>query len=172
MMNEVIRVAGIDPESIVNGSGVRYTIYVQGCSHNCDGCHNPNTHDYDDANKEYKDLSVDKIITDYSRYASLSAGITLSGGDPLYSINLSAVEYLMSQFKSRYPDKTIWMYTGYRYEDLDDVRGDIVNDYVDVLVDGPFIKDQKSYDCKFRGSSNQRLIDVKSSVSSHTIVEL
>lgn len=172
MMNDIIlRVAGIDPESIVNGSGVRYTIYVQGCSHNCDGCHNPNTHDYDDVNKEYKDLSVDKIIDDYSRYASLSAGITLSGGDPLYSINLSSVEYLMSQFKSRYPDKTIWMYTGYRYEDIDDVR-DMVNEYVDVLVDGPFIKELKSYDYKFRGSSNQRLIDVNKSVSSGTVVEL
>ena len=158
-----IRLAGIEPMSMVDGPGIRYTIFVQGCIWNCPGCHNPETHNTDGG--YLKD--IDEIIDDISNYPGVR-GITLSGGDPLYRKNREPVFELCKKYKEKYPDKTIWLYTGYEWDIISDLEG---LKYIDVLVDGKFKEDLKSFELKFRGSSNQRLIDVKKTLDSSNVCE-
>lgn len=145
--------------NMVNGEGLRTVIWVSGCSHNCPGCFNPETHDpnsgipFDDAAKEefLRDLKTDWC-----------AGVTFSGGDPLNHNNFDTVYELCKEIKTYYPSKTIWLYTGYIWDDIisDDYRFKIIN-YIDVIIDGPFILSQKSLESEWVGSSNQHIIRVK-----------
>lgn len=157
----VIRLAGIEPMSTVDGQGLRYTIFVQGCIHRCKGCHNPETHDpYGGYHK-----NIDDVISDIENYKGIR-GITLSGGDPLYSERYPEVLELCKKYKAKNPDKTIWLYTGYRFEEISNI--DIL-EYIDVMVDGRFDINLRSLELRFRGSSNQRIIDVQKSLKSHKV---
>lgn len=160
-----IKLAGIEKLSSVDGPGLRYTIFVQGCIHDCYNCHNPETHDY----RNGYDIDINKLINDIDTYSSVITGITVSGGDPLFILNYEPVVELCRLFKARYPKKTIWLYTGYSYEYILKHRSDILK-YLDVIVDGPFIDRLKSYTLTYRGSSNQRIIDVKSSIEHNNLV--
>ena len=151
MNNEMIKISGIVKNSIVDGIGVRYVIFTQGCSHNCHGCHNPETHDF---NGGYY-MSVDDIMSDIDKYIIGIRGITLSGGDPLYPLNRKAVTYLCKRFKEKYPYQTIWLYTGYTIEQLD--LSENIFKYVDVLVDGPFIESLLDEKRVLLGSTNKNL---------------
>nr|DAN37825.1 MAG TPA: anaerobic ribonucleoside-triphosphate reductase activating protein [Caudoviricetes sp.] len=160
-LNDIfLRIAGIEYESIVDGPGIRNTIFTQGCNHNCKGCHNPQTHNFDGGFEISLSEIYDKITDN-----PLVTGITLSGGDPI--LQYKKLIPLVQKLKEH--DYNIWMYTGYYIEDLLcrytdwDLR-DFFLPYIDVIVDGPFVEDLKSLHLNYRGSSNQRFIDVPKSL--------
>lgn len=161
----MIKLSGIIKNSITDGIGIRCVIFTQGCSHNCKNCHNPDTHDF---NGGYY-IAVDDLLTEIESVRGIR-GITLSGGDPLYEDNKNAVTKLCKLYKERNPDKTIWLYTGYVFEQLNTT--DEIFKYIDVLIDGPFIEDKKSLNIKYRGSTNQRIIDVQKTTNTNKIIEL
>ena len=162
-----MRIAGFVEESIVDGPGFRIVIFFQGCAHHCYGCHNPETWDFEGGKEVSFDL-IKKIIDD-NPYAD---GITLSGGDPLYQIDASTeiAEYAKSK------GLDVILYTGFLFEEVLEMTKanqrlkDLLNN-VDTLIDGPFILEQRHLSLKFRGSSNQRIIDVKKSLMQNKIVE-
>lgn len=162
-----IRLAGLVNDSIVDGPGFRYTVFTQGCPHHCEGCHNPETHDFAGGH----DGETNEIIREFSRNILLS-GITLSGGEPFCQAGPCA-ELAAAAKKS---GLTVWAYTGYTLEQLVDgfdahPEWKQLLEHVDVLVDGRFEKNQRSLDVKWRGSRNQRLIDVMESLKQGKAVE-
>lgn len=162
-----IRIAGIEPYSVVDGPGIRYTIYMQGCLHNCKGCHNPQTHD----SKGGYEISLEELLEDIANKEDHLTGFTLSGGDPFEPyINIHKTKEICKELKERYKDKSIWIYTGYTFEQLKHI--DWIKEYVDVIVDGKFEIDKKSPDIVFRGSNNQRIIDVKKSLENNSVVDI
>ena len=159
----VVRLAAdIQPDSILDGSGIRTVIWFQGCLHNCKGCQNPETHDMNGG--IVVDVDELKIKLKNLKYQS---GITLSGGDPFFQPE-AALE--IAKF-AKSVGLNVWAYTGFTYEALlsDKSRLDLLKN-VDVLVDGKFMMDKKSWNCTFRGSTNQRLIDVKKSLEAGGVV--
>lgn len=158
-----MNIAGIERESIVDGPGVRTTIFVQGCSHNCNGCHNPETHDFNGGYCESLQFIIDTIINRDKG----TRGITISGGDPLHPCNIDGTVELCRLYKQRVDSsKSIWVYTGYLYEEVKDSP---VFQYIDVLVDGKFILSKKTLEIPYVGSSNQRVIDIKKTIDSGII---
>lgn len=155
-MGNNIRLSGIAYESLVNGPGLRRVFFSQGCKHNCKGCFNPDTHDFNGG--EEKDM--DKLIEDVLRNPMIK-GVTFSGGDPFERAEEFA--YMAKKFKEN--GINVWSYTGYTYEyileNIDDRSGwrELI-DNIDVLVDGKFEESKKEEGLQFRGSSNQRIIDV------------
>ena len=148
-----IRIAGLVPESFVDGDGIRYAIFMQGCLRRCEGCHNPETHALDGGRL----VDTSEIIAEIRRNPLLD-GITLTGGEPL--LQIAAAEELARAAKNL--GLTVWLYTGCTFEDLpSEAEGLLAN--VDVLVDGAFDINRRNLDLQFRGSDNQRLIDVKKS---------
>jgi anaerobic ribonucleoside-triphosphate reductase activating protein len=160
--------AKIETCSIENGTGFRVVLWCSGCSHHCKGCHNPETWDKC-FGKEFTEKE-EKIIYDLLSHDYIK-GITFSGGDPLFKGNLDVVFDLIKKIKKDFPNKDIWMYTGYTFEELerDFDRKKILN-YIDVLVDGKFILEQRNITLAFRGSSNQRVIDVPESLKNNKII--
>lgn len=140
-----------------NGPGIRTVLWVAGCDNHCPGCHNPETWD-PNAGTPFRTTVVDEI--DESLSHPYIAGLTVSGGDPFYSENITAVTGILSYIKKKHPDKTIWVYTGYSYENLKDLP---IMEYIDVLVDGRFILALKDITLPYSGSSNQRIIDIPKS---------
>ena len=140
-----------------NGEGCRVTLFVSGCSHRCKGCHNPETWNFDfgkDFNDEVKIRLFDIVSKPYIK------GLTLSGGDPLDSYD--DVLDLVKEFRNRFGEtKDIWVYTGYVIDDLLNLNKDEILDYIDVLVDGEYIEEQRDVSLAFRGSKNQRIIRLK-----------
>ena len=158
-----IRLAGLEPESIVDGPGYRFTVFVQGCPHNCPGCHNPQTHDFSGGHI----ADTDDVIAHLGQNP-LVRGLTLSGGEPmmqpepLYLIAKAAKEKGMN----------VWCYTGFTLEQL--LRENRVDrmkllSVLDVLVDGPFLSHERSLDLLYCGSKNQRLIDVPATLKAGEI---
>lgn len=161
-----LRLAGIEPESVVDGPGIRYTIFTQGCGHDCEGCQNPQTHDFEGgyfANTEdlFNEMMADPLVK----------GVTLSGGEPFEQpeplAELAA--------KVHAAGRDVIAYSGYTYEQLLDKCGKEpaimrLLQNTDILIDGPFIKEQLDLELKFRGSANQRVIDVKKSLETGNIV--
>ena len=149
-----MRYGRINKTDIANGPGVRVSLFVSGCRNRCKGCFNPETWDFnygetftEDAFREiYEAMSPDHI-----------AGLTILGGDPMEPENIEMITLISKNIKDWFPDKTIWIYTGYKYEDLKDLA---IMRYIDVLVDGQFIESKKDISLQFKGSSNQRIIDI------------
>lgn len=165
--DRTIRIAGIINDSIVDGPGIRMTVFVQGCPHGCEGCHNPHTWDF----KGGYDMTLGDILG-MIKANPLLDGVTFSGGEPFCKADELAE--LGSEIHSL--GLNIITYTGYVFEDL--LRdADEVNSYMkllevtDILVDGPFILAQRDLELSFRGSANQRIIDVKSSLAEGRAVE-
>lgn len=143
---------------MLNGDGLRVVLWVAGCTHCCKECHNPITWD-PDGGVLFDEAAKGEIFGQLDKpYIS---GITFSGGDPLHSANRLDVRELMEEIRQKYPDKTIWLYTGDRWED---VLHYPMMKYVDVLVDGEFMIDLKDTKLRWKGSSNQRVIDVQESL--------
>ncbi len=155
-----VRLSGIAYESLVNGPGLRRVFFAQGCKHNCKGCFNPETHDFEGG----EEFNIDSLIDDVKSNPMLK-GITFSGGDPLEQGKSFA--YMAKRFKEI--GLNIWVFTGYKFEyileNLDKIAGwrELIEN-IDVLVDGRFEETLKNDNLKFKGSSNQRIIDVKSSL--------
>ncbi len=160
-----VRLAGIVNESVTDGPGLRITLFFQGCLHHCTGCHNPHTWPMQ-AGTQY---SISDLIAQLPDHP-LIKGITLSGGDPFYQPQTAAA--LAREFHQR--GKDVWTYTGFLWEDLrskgDPAMLDLLSES-DVLVDGLYVQDLRDVKLKFRGSSNQRLIDVRRSLLSCQLVE-
>lgn len=154
-----MRYHNITKDDMLNGDGLRVVLWVAGCSHCCEKCQNPITWDpnggllFDDAAKQEIFDQLDK------NYIS---GITFSGGDPMHPANSFDVRNLMEEIKEKYPDKTIWMYTGDSWEDIFEYP---VMKYVDVVVDGEFHIEEMDAKLLWKGSKNQRVIDVKKSLA-------
>lgn len=152
-----LRIAGCVADSIVDGPGMRYTVFVQGCPHHCPGCHNPQTHDF--AGGELAD--IDKIVQEV-KANPLAAGVTFSGGEPF--CQASALCVLGEKIRAL--GKNIVIYTGYTFEQLlqmGEQNPDILRllHLADLLVDGPYVEAERDLTLQFRGSRNQRLIDLK-----------
>lgn len=160
-----LRIAGTVNDSITDGPGLRYAIFVQGCPHHCPGCHNPQTHDFNGGKEvEIKDLLEEGLQN------PLLCGVTFSGGEPMCQAR--ALAELAAEFRKNGVDD-IACYTGYKVEELLSGKVDGAVDLMeqlDVLVDGPFIQKERCYDAKFKGSSNQRVIDVKATLAEKTPV--
>ena len=152
-----MRIIRIDKNNQVNGDGLRCVIWFAGCNHRCPGCHNPETWSFTSGHKiDFKDMAT---ITDQLQRQEIS-GVTLSGGDPLYQEDDLAL--FLKQIKQQFPDKDVWCYTGFKYEDVSHME---CLNYIDVLIDGPYEQELNPGVGKvlWRGSTNQRIIDVKKS---------
>ena len=166
--------ATIKPRDIANGPGVRVSLFVSGCTHRCPGCFNEEAWDFD-YGQPFDQSTIDEILEllqpDYVQ------GLTLLGGEPFDPRNQPAIVELLRQIKAKYPNKSIWAFTGYLF-DRDILPGRlgesaITREYLshlDVLVDGPFIQSRKNLTLRFRGCDNQRLIDVPESLSRGEVV--
>ncbi len=165
----------IDKEDVCNGEGLRVVLWLSGCSHKCKGCQNPQTWDansgipFDEQAKEelFRELNKDYI-----------SGLTLTGGDPLFESNLDNVLALVNEIRLSSPQKSIWLYTGFTFEEIvystikcnqSRIRKIILNN-IDVLIDGQYIESQRDITLPYRGSSNQRLIDAQQSLQKGEIV--
>lgn len=142
-------------DDMKNGDGLRVVLWVSGCDHYCPGCQNPVTWDPNDG--LIFDENTARELRNWLEKDYID-GLTLSGGDPLYEGNRSIITTLCESVKEAFPNKTIWLYTGYCYEDVKDLP---VMKYIDILVDGPYVEKLRDVNLKWRGSSNQRVIDVQ-----------
>lgn len=148
-----IRIAGIEEESIVDGPGIRFVVFTQGCKHKCKGCHNPHTHSFEGG----QDMTIDYIV-ERIKENPLLKGITLSGGEPFEQAE--ACSELARKVKELGLD--VYCYTGYRIDELleDDSKKELLYE-VDTLIDGRFIEEEKNLLLSFRGSENQRVINIR-----------
>ena len=156
---------------IANGPGVRVSLFVSGCTHHCPGCFNQVAWDFD-YGQPFTQETIDKILN--MLRPSYIRGLTLLGGEPFEPQNQAGVVELLRQVKRELPEKTVWAYSGYLF-DRDILSGRLGDtreylSYVDVLVDGPFIEEKKNLSLRFRGSENQRIIDVPASLAAGTII--
>ena len=149
---------------IANGPGCRVSLFVQGCSFNCPGCFNTVAKDFE-GGKEFTDETVELLMQLLE--PSHISGLSILGGEPLHPRNRDGVLDLVRQVKLKYPEKSVWIWTGYL---LEDVQEDLVDSGVDVLVDGRFQEDLKDLRLQYRGSSNQRVIDVTASITNKGII--
>ena len=157
-----IRLAGLVNDSITDGPGIRLTVFVQGCPRSCPGCHNPQTQPLCGGYEEDCDVVLEKIKSN-----PLLDGVTFSGGEPM----LQAGKLLPLAKEIKNMGLNLFCYTGYVFEELEKVEGahELLK-YIDVLVDGPFVKEKRDYRVKFKGSTNQRIIDVTKTLQKNKIV--
>lgn len=153
---------------VSNGPGMRVSIFFQGCHFHCKGCFNEETWNFKEG-KEFTNKEVELILDlankDYIK------GLSILGGEPLHPNNLEGTLSLVKAFKEKYPNKTIWLWTGYTHENLDDKQKEVVSN-LDVLIDGPFRLDLSDFDLMYKGSSNQRVIDIKKTLRVNKVVLL
>lgn len=151
-----MRISGTIHDSIVDGPGLRFVVFTQGCGHNCKGCHNPGTHDPSGGTE----VPVNEIIKDMLSNPLID-GLTLSGGEPF----LQPYDCAILAEKAKGIGLNVWCYSGFTFEELLDMpEAQRLLSQVDVLVDGPFILEQKSLSLRWRGSANQRILDVNKSL--------
>ena len=150
---------------ISNGPGVRVSIFMQGCTFNCKNCFNPETHDFK-GGKELTDEIIDKIIDLCGK--DYVVGLSILGGEPMHPKNIEGTTKLAKAFKEKYPNKTIWSWTGFLFDR--DLKDKEVLKYIDVLVDGQYKDELHDFRLKWCGSSNQRVIDVQKSLKKNEIV--
>lgn len=150
---------------ISNGPGVRVSIFMQGCSFHCEKCFNPETWDFDGGN-EFTDKTVEQVLElcdkDYIK------GLSILGGEPMHPKNVEATTKIAKAFKEKYPNKNIWMWSGFNFEK--DLKDKEVMKYIDVLVDGQYVDKLHSPTLKWKGSSNQRVIDIPKSLKENKTI--
>lgn len=154
----------ITENDIANGPGVRVTLWVAGCDHQCEGCHNPQTWDKK-AGMPFTTETKIKLLRLLSK--GYIQGLTVSGGDPFFIANRDELISLLCLVRKTLPAKDIWVWTGYLWEEVKELSA---MQYIDVLVDGPFIQEQKDITLVWKGSKNQRVIDVKKSLQSNQVI--
>ena len=148
---------------ISNGPGVRVSIFMQGCSFHCKNCFNQETWDFE-GGKEFTDDTINKVLELCNKPEV--KGLSILGGEPMHPTNIDGTTKLAKAFKEKYPEKNIWAWTGFKYEDIKDK--DVFN-YIDVLVDGQYKDELHDPTLKWKGSSNQRVIDIKKSKKENKI---
>ncbi len=149
---------------ISNGPGVRVSIFFQGCSFHCKGCFNPETWDFQ-GGEEFGEEQIQRIL-ELAREDYIT-GLSILGGEPMHPNTIEGTLMLTKRFKEAYPSKTIWAWSGFLLEDL---MGKEVLSYLDVLVDGPFVESLRNPNLKWKGSSNQRVIDVSKSLKENKVI--
>ena len=151
---------------ISDGPGVRVSIFMQGCTFKCKNCFNPETHDFK-GGTEFTDETIDKVLSlakpDHIK------GLSVLGGEPMHPVNIDGTMKLVKTFKEKYPDKSVWVWSGFLYDDIMERNEEIFN-YIDVLVDGQYDDSLHDPTLKWKGSSNQRVIDVQKSLKNKKIV--
>lgn len=157
----------ITKDDMNNGDGLRVVLWVAGCSHRCPNCQNPVTWDANDGIPFDEDTIAELYEILSKPYIS---GITFSGGDPLFESNRNTIFNIIKEIKHLYPEKTIWLYTGYTFDKVKSIIPIDILSNIDIIVDGPYIESLRDTKLKWRGSSNQRVIDVKDSINTNKIV--
>lgn len=175
--------ADIKEYDVANGPGVRMSLFVSGCPHHCKNCFNEETWDFN-YGKKFETETWVNIINSYYEKRNIYSGFTILGGEPMHPRNIVTVRYFIERLKEVIPDVNIWIYTGYTLEELYHLYNDINREttefdkeyfhilinMIDVLVDGRFVEEEKDLSIKFRGSRNQRIIDVKSTILHKKII--
>ena len=152
---------------ISNGPGLRVSVFMQGCEFHCKNCFNPETWDFEggkDFNKETIDEVLELCNKDHIK------GLSILGGEPMHPKNIEATTELAKAFKEKYPNKNIWVWSGFKFDE--DLKDKEVMNYIDVLVDGRYSDELHDPTLKWKGSSNQRVIDVQKSLKNNNIIEL
>ena len=151
---------------ISNGPGVRVSVFMQGCEFHCKNCFNPETWDFE-GGKDFNNDTIDEVLElcdkDYVK------GLSILGGEPMHPKNIEATTELAKAFKEKYPNKNIWVWSGFKFDE--DLKDKEVMNYIDVLVDGRYSDELHDPTLKWRGSSNQRVIDVQKSLKNNNIIE-
>ena len=150
---------------ISDGPGVRVSIFMQGCTFNCKNCFNPETHDFA-GGKEFTDETIDTVLKLCEN--ENIAGLSILGGEPMHPKNIEGTTKLAKAFKEKFPNKTVWSWTGFLFDR--DLKDKEVLNYLDVLVDGQYIDEKRNPKLKWKGSENQRVIDVPKSLNGNEII--
>ena len=158
-----MRFSKIKDNDIANGEGIVMSLWTQGCPHHCKGCFNMETWDFN-GGKEFKEEDKEYILQNIDKN-NIKRNLSILGGEPLCQQNIQGVISLCKAFKEKYPEKIIYVWTGYVLEEFDDTQK-LLLDYIDVLIDGKFEIDNKDLSLKLRGSTNQRIIDINNIKSS------
>ena len=162
-----MRFSKIKDNDIANGLGITMSFWTQGCPHHCEGCFNKETWDFNDG-KEFTQEDL-KYVIDNINKNNVKRDLSVLGGEPLCPQNVEGVIKLCKEFKRHYPEKLIYLWTGYTIENFNDTQREIL-DYIDILVDGKFEESRKNLSIKLRGSSNQRVIDVKRYLENDAVI--
>ena len=150
---------------ISNGPGVRVSIFFQGCHFHCKGCFNTETWDFN-GGKEFNQDVINHVV-DLCK-SDVISGLSILGGEPLHPDNIDGVTFLVKKMKKEYPNKNIWLWSGYLYDDY--IKNQEIVNYLDVIVDGKFKIELSNANLKYKGSSNQRVIDIKKSLKENKII--
>ncbi len=150
---------------IADGPGVRVSIFMQGCTFNCKNCFNPETHDFN-GGKEFTDNTIARVL-ELCKNENIE-GLSILGGEPMHPKNIDGTTKLAKEFKEKYPNKNIWVWTGFLFDK--DLKDKEVMKYIDVLVDGQYVDELHDPKLKWKGSSNQRVIDVQESLKQNEVV--
>ena len=150
---------------IADGPGVRVSIFMQGCTFNCKNCFNPETHDFN-GGKEFTDDTIARVL-ELCENENIE-GLSILGGEPMHPKNIDGTTKLAKEFKEKYPNKNIWVWTGFLFDK--DLKDKEVMKYIDVLVDGQYVDELHDPKLKWKGSSNQRVIDVQESLKQNGVV--
>ena len=151
---------------ISNGPGVRVSIFMQGCTFNCKQCFNPETHNFE-GGKEFNEETINRVI-ELCQNENVS-GLSILGGEPLHPKNIEGTTKLVKTFKEKLPDKNVWIWSGFSFDG--ELKDKEVMKYTDVLVDGRYVDELRNPTLKWRGSENQRVIDVQKSLRNREVVE-
>ena len=152
---------------ISNGPGVRVSIFMQGCAFHCKNCFNPNTWNFD-GGEEFNQKTIDEVL-DLCKEGHIK-GLSILGGEPMHPNNIEGTTKLAKAFKEKYPNKSVWAWSGFKFDE--DLKDKEVMKYIDVLVDGQYQDELHDFRLKWRGSSNQRVIDVQESLKENKVVTI
>ena len=152
---------------ISNGEGIRVSIFMQGCTFNCKNCFNPETHDFK-GGKEFTDETIEEVL----KLCELEhiQGLSILGGEPMHPNNIEGTTKLAKKFKEKFPNKTLWVWSGFTFEEY--LKDKEALKYIDVLIDGQYVDELRNPTLKWRGSSNQRVIDVQKRLKDNKSIEL
>jgi len=155
-----MRIAKIKPNDIANGEGIVVSVFVQGCHHHCKGCFNEETWDFN-GGREFNSKD-NRMILDMLDADGVKRNLSILGGEPMAKENVTGVISLIDYIKSNRPDTKVYLWSGYTYEQIQEMYGkDVLKGFVDILIDGKFIEEERDLTLKLRGSRNQRIINLK-----------
>lgn len=163
--------SGIKYTDMINGKGIRVSLFVSGCNHYCKDCFNKDTWD-PNYGSAFTEKEENDILEYFKKYEKSLKGLSLLGGDPTYPSNIAPLISFLKKFKNEFPEKDIWIWSGYTWEDIIN-NEDLISliSLCDILIEGKFDITKKDLSLKWRGSYNQRVIDIKKSLSENTIIE-
>ncbi|WP_294703267.1 anaerobic ribonucleoside-triphosphate reductase activating protein [uncultured Fusobacterium sp.] len=163
--------SGIKYSDMINGKGIRVSLFVSGCTHKCKGCFNRDTWD-PEYGHPFTEKEENEIFLYFEKYGKAAKGLSLLGGDPTYYKNVEPLITFVKKFKEKFPEKDIWIWSGFTWEQLEkDVKRFELISLCDVLIDGRFDIEKKDLNLKWKGSSNQRVIDVQKTIKEKKIIE-